>query len=120
MTELEREVRRVNRRINWYNFRQNAKQKVVDAVHWINENKEAIIIVTTGLGVAAKLGRSAMGNAKVNREQHYKDTHIYDHSTGAYVELKKKLKQDDWKKVQDLKLEGLSTTQALMKLNLVK
>lgn len=120
MTSMEKELRKANRRMVWHDFCENTKRKATECLHWAVENKEGIILVVTGLGVAARFGKGIVGNYKVKQEQWYKDHHVYDHSMGAYVELKHKLTQKDWKEVNLLKAHGMTTTEALTGLGLIK
>ena len=48
-------------------------------------------------------GKNMAKNRTMKSEQYWKDTHIYDHSTGRYVELRRKLKSNEYAKVVDRK-----------------
>ena len=120
MTDLQKEILKQNKKMERKLFWDGVKRKAQNALQWCVDNKELVVIAATGIGVAAKFGKKIAGNVKVSREQHYKDTHVYDHSTGAYVQLRHKLSQNEWKEVQNLKQTGKSTTQAMLELGLIK
>ncbi len=101
------------------------KQKAMGAakatIEWCTDNKEGLAIAGITMAGAGKLLGKAIKHHDLKVEQKLKDLKTYDHSTGAYVELKHKLRGRDIEHIQNLrKSTGCSYTDALMKLNLVK
>ena len=92
----------------WNTFKYKAKEtsrKVGKAVcEWAEENPQAAsaIVVGTVLG-CVKIGKTMAKDHAAKSEQHWKDTHIYDHSIGRYVELRRKLKSNEYAKVLERK-----------------
>ena len=101
----------------------SASQKTVDTVgRWCSENPEAVttIVVGSALGLV-KIGKSMAKKQAVKQEQHWKDTHIYDHSTGKYVELRRKLKGSEYAAVLDRKeTSGKSISSVLNEMGYLK
>ena len=92
----------------WNTFKYKTKdvsRKVGKAVcEWAEENPQAAsaIVVGTVLG-CVKIGKTAVKNHSVRSEQYWRDTHVYDHSAGKWVELRRKLKGSEYAKVLERK-----------------
>ena len=84
---------------------QSTSKKMADYVkNWCEENPQAV----TGIFLAAaaagiKVAKSSVRARQIKQEQYWKDTHIYDHSLGRYVELRRKLRSDEYARVLDRK-----------------
>lgn len=92
----------------WINFKWNVyetSKKVAGSVkRWAGENPEAAATIVIGVvGTGMKIARDTAKRNAVKQEQHWKDTHIYDHSLGRYVELRRKLRSDEYARVLDRK-----------------
>ena len=110
----------------WNTFKYKVKEtshKVGKTVcEWAEENPQAVttIVVGTALG-CVKIGKNIAKNQAMKSEQYWKDTHIYDHSTGRYVELRRKLKSSEYAKVIDRKeTTGKSISVVLSEMGLLK
>ena len=91
------------------------------AIEWCQDNKEGLAIAGVIVAGVGKAGKVALKHHDLKVEQKLKDLRTYDHSTGAYVDLKRKLKGRDIEQIQSIRrATGCSYTEALMKLNLVK
>ena len=116
--------------VNLNKFKREAKireikQAVTDktkaTIEWCTENKEGLAIAGVVIAGAGKIFGQAVKHHDLKVEQKLKDLKTYDHSTGAYVELKRKLRAGDIEQIQNLRSKtGCSYTDALMKLNLVR
>lgn len=84
---------------------QCASEKVKNSVkNWCAANPEAVAgIVVAAAGAGIKIAKTSARTRKVKQEQYWKDTHIYDHSLGRYVELRRKLKSDEYARILDRK-----------------
>lgn len=92
----------------WNTFKWNAQKtsrKVKNTVcKWCAENPEAVTTLVVGAAFGtAKLCKTMAKNSSIRMEQNWKNTHIYDHSTGRYVELRRKLKGSEYAAVLDRK-----------------
>lgn len=110
----------------WNTFKYKAKEtsrKVGKVVcEWAEENPQAAsaIVVGTVLG-CVKIGKTMAKDHAAKSDQYWKDTHIYDHSTGRYVELRRKLKSNEYAKVIDRKERtGKSISVVLGEMGLLK
>lgn len=127
---MEQEVKKYGWRdevdARWKNFKWKAEetsQKVKKAaVKWCAENPEAVTTIVVGTAVGCiKIGKNMARNQAVKREQDWKDTHIYDHSIGRYVELRRKLKSSEYAKVLERKeRSGKSISVVLAEMGLLK
>ncbi len=100
------------------------KNKVNEGVTWVKENpKEAVqiftIVATIGTTVATAAG-AGVRLYKNHAEQHRHDYDIYDHSTGMYLHLKRKMNNNDHVILQQYRNQGMSQTEALLKMGLLK
>lgn len=88
----------------WHTFKWNVQEtsrKVVGSVkRWAGENPQAVATIVVGVAATGmKVAKNASKKNVIRQEQHWRDTHIYDHSLGRYVELRRKLKSDEYAKV---------------------
>lgn len=60
-------------------------------------------MVIAAAGAGLKIAKDSARNRAVKQEQDWKDRHIYDHSLGRYVELRRKLKSNEYAQVLDHK-----------------
>lgn len=105
--ELERARRKAAAR-EWLNERKQ------DIKQFWNENKEwAGPAVVAGAAYLGKVVLGAMKQSSVDKEIDYKDHHVYDPRSGCYVETKHKLSTREQVRLDELRSEGMSVTQAL-------
>ena len=95
--------------------------KTRPAARWLNEHpeeKNAIIVATatTVVPMGFKLIRDEL---RANRERNERDRRVYDPREGKYIYLKKCPSNQQWLKVEQLEREGLSKTEACMKVGLL-
>lgn len=115
--DMEKEIRKAQRR-------REIKNKVNDAMNWINHNKEVLVIVIPA-GIAlfngtVKFGRSISRNIALHQEKQIKELKIYDRSLGRYIDLKRPLKHSDMKTILERKENGERLANILMDMDLVK
>lgn len=92
----------------WNSFRwkvNETSKKVVNSVeNWCANNPEAVTgLVIAAAGAGFKIAKSSARSRAIKQEQDWKDRHIYDHSLGRYVELRRKLKSNEYAQVLDRK-----------------
>ena len=100
------------------------KRKVNEALYWINENKEVLVIVIPAALTIAKMGTSLVKSllkiVELSQEKKIKDLKIYDRSMGKYLDLKRPLTQKDMKIVLERRENGEKLSNILMDMNLLK
>lgn len=101
------------------------KQKALNTtkrfVEWCQDNKEGLAIAGVIVAGVGKAGKVALKHHDLKKEQHYKDTMKYDHSTGCRVELKHKLRGRDIERIRNYREQtGCNYTDALYDLNYMK
>lgn len=100
-----------------------ASKKVVTYVgDYCKEHPEAVVGFVVGVaGAGIKIAKSQARANQIKQEQHWKDTHIYDHSLGRYVELRRKLKSDEYARVLERKeTTGKSLSVVLAEMGFLK
>lgn len=95
--------------------------KTRPAVRWLDEHpeeKSAIILatVTTVGPMTIKLVRDEL---RANREKEERDRRVYDPKEGKYIYLRKRPSNQQWLKVEALEREGLSKTEACLRVGLL-
>lgn len=112
--------------MKWDEFKVKAKAKYVETktkVHmWYVQNETEIwtkgMIV---LPVAATIVGHVCKAAKLNAEEHHRLMEKWDPATGIYCQLKRPLKPADIERMMTLQRQfGITQTEALIRLNLVK
>ena len=115
--DMEKEIRKAQRK-------REIRNKINDAMNWLNHNKEVLVIVIpAGIAVfngSIKLGRSISRNIALRQEKQIKELKIYDRSLGRYIDLKRPLKQSDMKTILERKENGERLANILMDMNLMK
>lgn len=83
----------------------STSERVANSVkNWCAANPEAVTgLVVTAAAAGIKIAKSSARTRSIKQEQNWKDTHIYDHSLGRYVELRRKLKSDEYARILDRK-----------------
>ena len=105
-----------------WKFQEKSKKAKRVVAKWCAENPQVVstIVVGSVLG-GIKMGKAMARNHAVKSEQYWKDTHIYDHSTGKYVELRRKLKGSEYAAVLDRKEKtGKSISSVLNEMGFLK
>lgn len=97
------------------------KQKVEETKKFVVENKELVVtIVVTGITGIATIVKKTSKMMQLRHETNHRDKHIYDHSTGTYWELKKKISNSQREQLEQRKMNGEKTGQILRSMNLLK
>ena len=105
-------------------FGRKAKEKVVGAVEYVKDNPEAAATLLAAGGAAfgaiSKLTKGVIRHVNLRQERYNKERYVYDHSLNMYLHTKRKLKNKDVANINRLRKQGLSKSEAMMKLNLLK
>lgn len=102
---------------------QCASKKVAGYVgDYCKEHPEAVIGFAIGAaGAGIKIAKSSARQRAIKQEQNWKNTHIYDHSIGRYVELRRKLKSEEYARVLERKEKtGKSLSVVLYEMGFLK
>lgn len=105
-------------------FGRKAKETVVDAVEFVKDNPEAaatmLAIGGTVAGVFGKITKGVTRHINLRQEKYNKERYVYDHSLNMYLHTKRKLTNKDFANINKLRKQGLSKSEAMIKLNLLK
>lgn len=103
---------------------EKTKQKGVDALEWMQENPELTIalapVVLAAVGGGAKVIRGASRKADLRRQKMLKELYVYDHSNGVYIRVKHPLSGREAAVFSKLRRSGLTVSEALEKMHLIK
>lgn len=116
MKDFERESKRRE-------FKENAKQKISNAVNLVREHKEEIMILSpiiiAGITGVTKVSKGMIRNHNLNKEQDLKELYCYDRSLGHYWKLRKPLSNNDWIAINDRKKNGETLADILSSMNVL-
>lgn len=114
MKDFERESKRRE-------FKENVKQKISNAVNFVREHKEEIMILSSiiiaGITGVTKVSKGMIRNHNLNKEQDLKELYCYDRSLGHYWKLRKPLSNNDWIAINDRKKNGETLADILSSMN---
>lgn len=117
LSDFQKEAKRRERK-EWFG------NKIKSVAEWTNNNKEVILVVVPAavatVSGGAKIVKSISRNSALRQEQRMKERFVYDRSLGAYLELKKPLKDVQWKAILDRKEKGERLSTILKDMNLLK
>lgn len=83
------------------------REKYQKTKTFVGDNKEILIAAIPVAGaVAGKMIRSISKRSSIKREEHLKNEYCYDRSLGHYWELKRKLSNSEWIKIDKRKRNG--------------
>ena len=102
-------------------MKNDVKMKCYYMIDWCRYNKEAIVIFGPCIiGGIIEIVKIVTKKGTVNEQKRLKDLYIYDHSTGHYYELKRKLKSSEWITIDERKRQGTPLGIILMDMKLLK
>ena len=109
--------------------KQEAKQaKRRQRKEWFERNLGTILAVTPiAVGAVATIAKTTTNMVKaanrksmLDKEQELKDLYCYDRSLGHYWQLKRKLTNSDWVKINKRRSEGDALADILADMNVLK
>lgn len=107
----------------WEKFKAKAKAKCDQAKTWCKEHKEIVLavapVVISGGFELAKAGMKYRDKRQERELEEEKLASVYDRSAGMYLATIRPLSNSDWRRVQELKRQGLTTGEALDRLGLL-
>ena len=95
-------------------------QKVSDGIRWVKENPQQVAVIASGIAGVSSIAKKGLRYASNRRETYNKQRFIYDRSMNAYVQTTRKLTGTDVSRINNLKRQGLRTSEALDRLGLLK
>jgi len=114
MEDLERARKKAARR-------EKIDQFMNDVEIFYQGHKELVIPVLTGAVIqGGRIALKALQLSTTNREIDYKNRHVYDPRTGCYLEVKHKLNSSEAVRLNELRGEGYSVTEALEKMKVLR
>lgn len=107
--------------------KQNEKKKrdemIGNIANGLYQNKEIILgvgaLAASAVGAVCKIANT-LNRYNTRKIELDRRKQVYDRSTGMYVDLKRPLKNKDWEKIDEMKSQGMKTSEALKKLGLIK
>ena len=106
------------------NFGKTVTKKTKEAVEFVKDNPEtaATLLAAGGavIGVIGKVTKGVTKHVNLRQERYNKERYTYDHSSNMYLKYKRKLTKEDLMNIEELRKKGLTKTQALLKLDLLK
>lgn len=104
------------RKLKWYKFKANCREKINAAVDWCKENKEILILAGTGVVGATKI----ISKASTTRRTEEKRYEYYDPHTGAHWQLKRRLNNSERAELMRRQRDGEYTEDILYDMNVLK
>lgn len=108
----------------WKRFKNDVKAKIKESYEWCKEHKEVVMavapIVLSGSFELAKAGMKYHDKRQERELEEDKLRSVYDRSAGMYLDTVRPLTNDDYRQVQNLKRQGLTTGEALDRLGLLR
>lgn len=103
---------------------EKAKKKGTDALEWMQDNPELTIalapVAIAAIGGGAKVVRGISRKTDLKRQKMLKELYIYDHSNGVYIRVKHPLSGKEAATFSRLRRSGLSVSEALEQMRLIK
>ena len=97
------------------------REKLIKAKEFWDDNKQYAVIVVPAVGALIGKGiQAASKHRAFHMEERIKDCRCYDPSLGHYWELKRKLSNDDWVKINRRKNRGEALGDILDEMDLLK
>ena len=116
MKDFEKESKRKE-------FKENVKRKFSNAVNFVSDHKEEIMILTpiiiAGITGVTKVSKGMIRNHNLNKEQDLKELYCYDRSLGHYWKLRKPLSNNDWMTINNRKKNGETLADILSSMNVL-
>lgn len=101
-----------------------AIEKGQQVVQYVEDHKETIAIMTPivigAIGVGRGLTRGITRHRHLMAERELKDLRVYDRRLGAYLKLRKPLKNSDWKKITPRVNKGERLVDVLQSMDMLK
>lgn len=113
----------------WEKLKRKTSEKAKNAMRWINQNKEMIVVLApVAASSAALLGKwvikpiwkGTVVRANLRRQEHIKTGFIYDPSLGAYYELSRKLSNQQKIELDQRRQAGERIGNILREMNVLK
>lgn len=112
--DLKKQTKKAQRKI-WF------REKVSDAMKFLNDNKELILICGPGAFAATKaITKSMARRANLKKEQDLKELYCYDRSLGHYWKLRRELTNSEWVEIDKRKKNGERLSDILDELKVLK
>lgn len=111
----------ITKQVKRAEFKAKLKAKFQKAKKWCSDNKEVVIAAVSVAIGAVGTGIKVMGKRhNLHMEERNKDLRCYDTSLGHYWELKRKLGNKDWTKINRRREKGESLGEILDDMGVLK
>ena len=85
---------------------------MVETAEWATKHPEAVLLATSAMSLGVS-GFKALRKTKVQKEQDYQRTHIYDYSLGHHWTLRRELNTTEMKEFSKRRASGESVCDIL-------
>ena len=101
------------------------KNKVDNTIEYVKSNPQGaatiVATVTAIIGGGSKLMKSVNKHRELRQEKWHREREVYDHSTGMYLQTKRKLTKNDIVRINNLmRSTGKKKSEVMHDLNLLK
>lgn len=101
--------------------KEKVSSKFKKAKNWAIRNKEVLIVVAPiVIGVAGFVGKAAIKNINLRKQESVKNLYCYDRSLGHYWSLKRNLTNREWVEIDKRKASGERLADILSELKVLK
>ena len=112
---------RINMKQKTWAVKTKLKYKYYQAKNWAIQNPEkAAVIATTAISAGAYLGKAAIKNVNLRKQEAVKVLYCYDRSLGHYWRLKRELSNREWLEIDRRKREGEKLAEILDSMKVLK
>ena len=112
---------KINMKQKAWKVKTTLKFKYNQAKNWAIENPEkAAVIASSALGVATYVGKAAIKNVNLRKQEAVKILYCYDRSLGHYWRLKRELTNHEWLEIDRRKREGEKLAEILASMKVLK
>lgn len=101
------------------------RDRIVNTVEYVKEHpQEAATIAGTAMAVVGGVTKGARAinkHRELRQEKWHREREVYDHSTGMYLQTRRKLKKDDIDRINRImRKTGKKKSEVMSELNLLK
>ena len=119
LKKYSRKKQEIKEKVRYYCKKGVEKLKI--GLQWIKDNPQAAAILATSITGVASMSKKGFKVIAARREKYNKERYVYDHSAKAYLKIKRRLKNNDIVKINEMRRlnPGMKMAECLNKLNLL-
>lgn len=114
VVDITKDLKRAEFKAKW-------RKRFNKAKEWVSDNKQVLIVAVPAVATAiGSIARVANRRINIATEERNKDRRCYDARLGHYWELKRKLRNDEWVKIDQRMAKGERLSDILYELGVLK